>query len=183
MGIEFQILDFIQGLRTPFGDSVMPLVTALGNAGIFWIGLTVLLLLQPKKRRAGCILLLALLFDLFLCNILIKPLAARVRPFDINTAVQLLIARPVDFSFPSGHTAASFASVAALYLAGEKKLFGISLVLIVLSLFPGCIFMCIIPQMCWAECWSVSCQDGWVSIACRHSKNGKGKNNFGAGSI
>ena len=135
MGIEFQILDLIQGLRTPFGDSVMPLVTALGNAGIFWIGLTVLLLLQPKKRRAGCILLLALLFDLFLCNILIKPLAARVRPFDVNTAVQLLIARPVDFSFPSGHTAASFASVAALYLAGEKKLFGISLVLSVLIAF------------------------------------------------
>ena len=135
MGIEFQILDFIQGLRTPFGDNVMPLVTALGNAGIFWIGLTVLLLLQPKKRRAGCILLLALLFDLLLCNILIKPLAARVRPFDVNTAVQLLIARPVDFSFPSGHTAASFASVAALYLAGEKRLFGISLALSVLIAF------------------------------------------------
>ena len=41
----------------------------------------------------------------------------------------------MDFSFPSGHTAASFASVAALYLAGEKKLFGISLVLSVLIAF------------------------------------------------
>lgn len=135
MGIEFQILDFIQGFRTPFGDTVMPLISSLGNAGCLWIGLTVILLLLPEKRKSGGILLAALLFDLLLCNILIKPLVARVRPCDVNTAVELLIAHPVDMSFPSGHTAASFASVAALYLAGERKLWKISLVLTVLIAF------------------------------------------------
>lgn len=135
MGIEFQILDFIQGLRTPFGDTVMPLISGLGNAGCLWIGMTAVLLLLPRKRKAGGILLAALLVDLLLCNILIKPLVARMRPCDVNTAVQLLIAHPVDLSFPSGHTAASFASVTALYLAGERKLWRISLVLSVLIAF------------------------------------------------
>ena len=46
--------------------------------------------------------------------------------------VQLLVAKPRDYSFPSGHTAASFASVTALYLAGEKKMWKAALVLAVL---------------------------------------------------
>ena len=50
----------------------------------------------------------------------------------VNTAVQLLVAKPRDYSFPSGHTAASFASVTALYLAGEKKMWKAALVLAVL---------------------------------------------------
>lgn len=39
------------------------------------------------------------------------------------------VAKLHDYSFPSGHTAASFASVTALYLAGEKKLWKPALVL------------------------------------------------------
>lgn len=39
----------------------------------------------------------------------------------MDVELQLLISRPDDFSFPSGHTAASFASVTALWLAGKKQ--------------------------------------------------------------
>ena len=78
------------------------------------------------------LLLAALLVDVLLCNVFIKNLVARTRPFDVNTAVQLLVAKPRDYSFPSGHTAASFASVTALYLAGEKKMWKAALVLAVL---------------------------------------------------
>lgn len=45
---------------------------------------------------------------------------ARVRPCDLNPAVQLLIARPSDFSFPSGHTAAAFTSVFSLYRENNR---------------------------------------------------------------
>ena len=120
--MEIHILDMIQNLRTPIGDVVVPLITRLGDAGIIWIILTVLLLIIPKTRKTGVIMMAALLVDVLLCNVLIKNLVARTRPFDVNTAVQLLVAKPRDYSFPSGHTAASFASVTALYLAGEKKM-------------------------------------------------------------
>ena len=131
--MEIHILDMIQNLRTPIGDVVVPLITRLGDAGIIWIILTVLLLIIPKTRKTGVIMMAALLVDVLLCNVLIKNLVARTRPFDVNTAVQLLVAKPRDYSFPSGHTAASFASVTALYLAGEKKLWKIAaLVLAVL---------------------------------------------------
>ena len=130
--MEIHILDMIENLSTPLGDAVVPLITRLGDAGIVWIILTVLLLIIPKTRKTGVIMMAALLVDVLLCNVLIKNLVARTRPFDVNTAVQLLVAKPRDYSFPSGHTAASFASVTALYLAGEKKMWKAALVLAVL---------------------------------------------------
>jgi len=81
------------------------------------------------------ILAVALCVEILLCNGILKNLFCRIRPCDINTSIQLLIARPDDFSFPSGHTAASFAAVAALYLAGEKKLWKPALVFAVFMAF------------------------------------------------
>ena len=114
--MEIQILNWLQSLHTPILDKIMQLITHLGDMGIIWIILTIVMLLIPKTRKSGVIMAAALLVDVILCNIILKNLIARVRPYDVNTAVQVLVAKPKDFSFPSGHTAASFASVTALYL-------------------------------------------------------------------
>ena len=132
---ELKILDWIQGLRTPAGDAVLPVISALGNAGIIWIVLAGALLLISKKRKSGFILAAALCVDLILCNLILKNVFCRIRPCDVNTAIDLLVARPTDYSFPSGHTAASFASVAALYFAKEKRLQIPALVLAVVIAF------------------------------------------------
>lgn len=129
MSIELSILDWIQTLHTPFLDKIMVFITRLGDAGIIWIVMSLVLLLIPKTRKSGVIMVAALIVDVLLCNVVLKNLVARTRPYDVNTGVQLLVARLHDYSFPSGHTAASFASVAALYLAGEKKLWKPVLVL------------------------------------------------------
>lgn len=118
--MEMGILDWIQSIRTPIGDAVIPLITKLGNGGMIWILLSVILLLIPKTRKSGAILAAALCVDGILCNGILKNLFGRIRPCDVNTSVALLIPRPADFSFPSGHTAASFAAVTALYLGGRR---------------------------------------------------------------
>lgn len=133
--MELQILNWIQTLRTPLMDQVMCFITGLGNGGILWIILAIILMLIPKTRKTGIIVLAALLLDVILCNGLLKNLIARIRPCDVNTAVQLLIPRPSDFSFPSGHTAASFAAVSALHFSGEKKLWKAALIPAVLIAF------------------------------------------------
>ena len=135
MRVELQILDMLQKIHAPVGDQVMCLITHLGDSGMIWILLTLGMLLLPGKRRTGAVLAAALCIDLILCNGILKNLVARVRPFDVNTAVQLLVRAPRDFSFPSGHTAASFTAVMALYLTGEKKLLPPALVLAVLIAF------------------------------------------------
>ena len=120
-GTELAILDFIQNhMRTAFGDLIMPYISMLGNAGIIWIALTALLLCIPKCRRVGITMMAALVLDVVVCNGILKPLVARIRPCDVNTSIQLLIARPTDYSFPSGHSAASFTAVSALFCRKNK---------------------------------------------------------------
>ena len=133
--MELQVLDALQTVHNPVLDTLMCAITRLGDAGIFWILLCMVLLILPKTRRSGVILMAALLVDLVICNGILKPLVHRIRPFDVKTGIELLVKRPIDFSFPSGHTAASFASVMALYLAGEKRLWIPALVLAVLIAF------------------------------------------------
>lgn len=98
-------------------DAVMPWISRLGDKGILWIVLGLILLLVGKRdRETGVQILIALVFSVILCNLILKNMVDRIRPFEWNTAVQLLVARPTDPSFPSGHTSASFAAVTVLIL-------------------------------------------------------------------
>ncbi len=120
MDWEFRLLDWIQELHTPFGDAVMPFLSRLGDFGLIWIVLAAALLCIPKSRRLGFVVAAALLVDLLLCNVLIKPIVARTRPYDINTLIELLVEKPFDYSFPSGHTAAAFAAVSAMFFVKNR---------------------------------------------------------------
>ena len=138
--MELRFLDFLQTIHTPLLDKILAFITSLGNAGIIWIVLAVVLLILPKTRRTGIIVAAALLMDLILCNLILKNLVARVRPYDVNTAIAILIKKPLDFSFPSGHTAASFAAMTALFLAKMKKAWIAALILAVLIAFSRLYF-------------------------------------------
>ena len=63
MAVEFQILDWIQNIRTPAGDVFMSLVTKLGNAGRLWIVTAVVLAVMPRNRKAGIMMIAALLLE------------------------------------------------------------------------------------------------------------------------
>ena len=130
--MEIHILDMIQNLRTPIGDVVVPLITRLGDAGIIWIILTVLLLIIPKTRKTGVIMMAALLVDVLLCNVFIKNLVARTRPYEVVDGLKLLIEKQSDYSFPSGHTGSSFASAIVLWKELPKKYGVMALIVAVL---------------------------------------------------
>ena len=135
LSFEFAILDWIQAnLRNPIMDLLMPAITTLGNSGLIWIILAGILILMPKYRKVGVAVMAGLVLEVICCNLVLKPLVARVRPCDVNTAVQLLVVRPDDFSFPSGHTGASFAAVAAL-CTSRNRLWMPSLLLAALIAF------------------------------------------------
>ena len=118
---EFSVLDFIQThLRSGIGDIVMTCVSRLGDGGIVWIALTLLLLIYPKTRKTGATFAAALALEVLCCNLILKPFVARLRPSDINMSVHLLVPRPDDFSFPSGHTGAAFSAVSVLYFSRSR---------------------------------------------------------------
>lgn len=135
MGIEIQLLDSLQKIHTPVLNRVMCLITHLGDSGMIWILLALVLLVMKRTRKTGAILAVALIVDLILCNGILKNLVARARPFTVNPQIALLIPTPHDFSFPSGHTAAAFTAVTALYLGKARALFKPALVLAILIAF------------------------------------------------
>ena len=120
---DLPILDWIaEHLHCDFLDFLMPAITHLGDAGILWISLAAMLLCLPKYRKAGLTMAAALVLGLLICNVTLKPLVARIRPFDYGgKEIVLLIPKPQDFSFPSGHTNASFAAATALLLHHRKE--------------------------------------------------------------
>ncbi len=121
MEFEYAILNFIRDtFSSPFMDSLMKFITFFGNAGWFWIVLGLTLSFIPKTRKIGLTVCLALLINLIVCNITLKPLIARERPYDLVEGISLIIDAPTDFSFPSGHTSASFAAACAIFAYNKK---------------------------------------------------------------
>ena len=124
MGVEISILNYIQNYRSPIADTLMVLMTRLGDMGLIWLVISLVLLAIPKTRKLGIYLVLALIINSIIANLILKPLIARVRPFDVNKLIKLLISRPRDYSFPSGHTSAGFTIVFALFFSKTKRLEG-----------------------------------------------------------
>ena len=120
MNIEFAILDWIQAhLTCPLMDWLMVFFSRIGDSGLIWIIITLVLLIPKKTRRYGLTCSLSLVFSLLLCNLGLKPIVMRERPFT-GKEMELLVAVSQDFSFPSGHTSSSFAAATALSTHGRS---------------------------------------------------------------
>ena len=140
VSFDLPILDWIAAnLWCPVLDVAMPIITLLGDAGIFWIAVAVLFIFIKKYRKTGIGMMLALIMGLLICNIWLKPTVARMRPYDFQMEyfmkeIPLLAGAMHDFSFPSGHTIASF-EAAVVILLNNKKLGIPAMILAVLIAF------------------------------------------------
>ena len=132
---ELNILDGIQNIfGSKFLDAVMPIITMFGDGGIFWIALAAILLFSKKTRKIGLTMGLSLLLGFLVGNVVLKNVVGRIRPYDLNPHFPLLIEKLHDFSFPSGHTLASFEAAISIFLHNKK--FGIpAIILAVLIAF------------------------------------------------
>lgn len=106
---EFDVLNWFYSLHNPVLDKVEVFITWFGNAGIFWIAVSALILIFAKDKRVGATCAVALLSEFIVCNLILKNTVQRDRPCWINTSIEMLIPVPKDYSFPSGHSGASFA--------------------------------------------------------------------------
>ena len=137
---DVEILIFIQNyIRNDFLDVVFPFYTTLGEDGIIWIVLGVLLLIPKKTRKCGIMVLAALLIMLVVNNIILKKVIARTRPCYTDAIKHLFpglveIPKITSYSFPSGHTTSAFA-VAFTILSKHKKLGIVALVMAAVMAF------------------------------------------------
>lgn len=121
MNWEFAFLEFLNSnLSGDLADKIMMFFSLLGNGGKLWISAAVVMLFFKNWRKAGVAMLVALAIGFLITNVTVKPLVARMRPFDKYSGFNLIIPPPTDFSFPSGHTCSSFAAAVALMFYKRK---------------------------------------------------------------
>ena len=120
--IDFNILNAIQELRTPFLDGFFSFITHLGDKGFIWIVITLILFCFKKTRKCSVMMAITPIIGTLLGNIILKNLIGRVRPFVELSDMKdiLIIAPPSGYSFPSGHTLSSFECAVAIFLNNKK---------------------------------------------------------------
>lgn len=131
--MEIQILHWFETLHNPITNPIFYVITTLGNAGWFWIVLAVLMLtVLPKKyKKVGLTMAIALILSLIFCNGIMKHLWARPRAFWVagqnfvvgNEFENLygIFNSIHDYSFPSGHSSASFAAAVSIFMWRKKE--------------------------------------------------------------
>lgn len=114
-GIDRRLFTLINGLpHSATSDRYVSVLSDLGE-GLGWVagGVALALLGGAKGRRAGVATAVASLAATYVVQQRVKPLFRRERPF-VNREARVVGVRPPDHSFPSGHTASSFAAATAL---------------------------------------------------------------------
>ena len=90
-------------------------ISNISNGGFIWLLLATVLVLIPDTREYGLAILIGSLIYFFVGLLLIKKTTRRKRPYEKNRRLILYTSKPKTSSFPSGHTALAFLSVAALF--------------------------------------------------------------------
>lgn len=120
--LDGRILLFIQEfLRFEWLNPIVLFLTSLGNAGVIWIVLAVLFLIQKKYQKTGIAMTIALLLGLLVTNILLKNWVCRPRPYVAIPQLNALVTA-ADWSFPSGHSTSSMAAALVIFCRTPRKI-------------------------------------------------------------
>lgn len=128
--MELDFLLWLQSNHSAVLDAFFGVYTRLGDHGELWIFLSVILMISKRTRKVGVLAIAALLIEFISVEFMIKPLIMRPRPFQVHP-MNLLIDAPRGSSFPSGHTASSFAVAGVFYF---NKIKGKELALLLATL-------------------------------------------------
>lgn len=83
LNFDLSVFEWVQSIHTPILTAIMTAITTLGEEGIVFIALGLVLFCTKKYRKAGMTVIVALLVMVLLNNVVLKDLFARVRPFYI----------------------------------------------------------------------------------------------------
>ncbi|MGE4342183.1 MAG: phosphatase PAP2 family protein [Bacilli bacterium] len=128
---DYSLAKFAHDLANLAGDfltTLLRIITLMGNGGLIFIILALLLLLFKKSRQGALIALIAMAIGFLMTNVILKYAFARPRPFmdttsDYYTWWQAAGALTQDgFSFPSGHATVAMTFAFPLFLTFKKKL-------------------------------------------------------------
>lgn len=113
--MELQILHAIQGIHQEWLTEILRFFTTMGESGLVWIAIAIVLTCIPKTRKCGLTMMIAMAITYLVGNLFLKNVIARPRPCAVDTSVILKIPFPSEYSFPSGHTSNGFAGAVTIF--------------------------------------------------------------------
>ena len=113
--MELQILHAIQEIHQGWLTDVMRLFTTIGESGLVWIAIAIVLTCIPKTRKCGLTMMIAMAITYLVGNLFLKNVIARPRPCAVDNSVILKIPFPSEYSFPSGHSSNGFAGAVTIF--------------------------------------------------------------------
>lgn len=120
MSWEFDFLYALQNIHNSVLDKIMIVLSTIGDAGLLWIGVAILLICMKKYRKCGLQVAVAMLLTFIVGNLILKNMIHRDRPCWIDPSITLLVKLPSDFSFPSGHSMNGFTASVSILLCDKK---------------------------------------------------------------
>ena len=121
--IDNRVLERIGRIHKPALNRIMITASRAGNFGTIWWAICLPFLIRPEWRATGFNIVFGLALAHLMGEIIIKHIVKRVRPCHHLGDEEQLIDRPRFYSFPSGHTTASFAVVGIALLRGRPITF------------------------------------------------------------
>ena len=188
-GIDLGILSLMHTLAEHVGVVLTPLcrlITLLGEKGIVFFLLALVLMCSSKTRPLGVCIFGAVCCGALITNILLKDWVARPRPFETLAVYRewwQAIGSPAEdgFSFPSGHVTAAAAGMSALcFMRGRRWIWpavGVVLVMAfvrtyLMAHFPSDVLAAVLIGV--FSGWVASVITGWIFRLCiKHSKKSR----------
>ncbi len=119
--MDLAILNFIQEyIRNPFLDFLMPIFSLIGEGGVVWIVISLVMICTKKYRKFGIMAIVAMLLGLLIGELALKNIICRERPCVAYPIENMIVDIPHSYSFPSGHTCSSVAAATIMFIANKK---------------------------------------------------------------
>ena len=134
------LFTLINGSHWPALDDAMLFASAVGKAGFIWFTVAVMAAVFPGQRMAAWRVVLAVGMAYFAADVLVKPFVGRLRPYEVLAEARLIDQRPLNSSFPSGHSAAAAAGALAtsrLFPAARLVLWPLAIAIGVSRVYVG----------------------------------------------
>ena len=115
---ESGIMEWFSGIHGTPLDAIFVGVSYSATAGIVWLALGALLVWKAH-RTDGAAMMLSVILALCICDLVLKPIVDRGRPFD-ELDLDVLVSLPSTSSFPSGHAVSAFAGAVSLLIMDRR---------------------------------------------------------------